>query len=242
MHGRELLARMIGAIAHRAPDAQGVVADTRAGLAHARLSIIDLVSGQQPMATADGAVQISFNGEIFNYVELRRDLVARGHVFRTDSDTEVILHLYEEHGEHCVEFLNGDFAFAIWDNRNNRMMLARDRMGVRPLFHATRGGVLYFASEVKALLEVSSIRPELDPVAIDQIFTFWFPLAPWTGFKGIFELPPAHVMIAEGSRVTVRPYWKLDYPDAVDADAATGRGEEEIAEELRELLLDATER
>lgn len=235
-----LLQRMIGAIRHRGPDAQGVFADQRVGLAHARLSIIDLASGQQPMANADGTIHVTFNGEIFNYIELRQDLIARGHRFASSSDTEVIIHLYEELGPDCVEAFNGDFAFAIWDSRNNRLVLARDRMGVRPLFHATRNGCLYFASEVKALLEAPGISAALDPVALDQIFTFWFPLAPRTPFKDVYELPPAHMLIAQDDKVTVRRYWRLSYPDAADINGCDRRSEDAIAEELRELLLDAT--
>ncbi len=235
---RALLERMIGAIVHRGPDAQGVFTASNAGLAHARLSIIDLASGQQPMANADDTLHVTFNGEIFNYIELRDELIARGHRFQTTSDTEVILRAYEAYGPDCVKKFNGDFAFAIADGRNNRLMLARDRMGVRPLFHATKNGCLYFGSEVKALLEVPGINATLDPYALDQIFTFWFPLAPRTPFKSISELPPAHVLIAEGGNVTVRPYWKLDYP--ADAGAWDSRGTDSIVEELRALLLDAT--
>ena len=235
-----LLERMIGAIAHRGPDAQGIATFAGAGLAHARLSIIDLASGLQPMANAEDTIHITFNGEIFNYIELRDELIARGHKFRTDSDTEVILHLYEECGLDCVESVNGDFAFAIWDSRKQRLMLARDRMGVRPLFHTMRDGVLYFASEVKSLLEVPGIRAELDPIALDQIFTFWFPLAPRTPFKDIDELRPGHILTAEGGNVTLRRYWRLTCPDAKDANAWDSRSETDIAEELRALLLDAT--
>jgi asparagine synthase (glutamine-hydrolysing) len=235
-----LLQRMIGAIAHRGPDAQGLFADNNVGLAHARLSIIDLESGQQPMANADGTIYVTFNGEIFNYVELRNELIARGHRFVTTSDTEVILHLYEERGPDCVKSFNGDFAFAVWDSRKNRLMLARDRMGVRPLFHTTCNGCLYFASEVKSLLEAPGVTAVPDPIALDQIFTFWFPLAPRTPFKDIHELPPAHVLIAERGNITMRPYWKLDYPGAADEGAWDNRSEAEIADELRELLLDAT--
>jgi asparagine synthase (glutamine-hydrolysing) len=191
-----LLRRMIGAIVHRGPDAQGVFTERHVGLAHARLSIIDLSGGAQPMANADGTIHLTFNGEIFNYVELRDELIARGHRFTTTSDTEVILHAYEAYGIDCVEKFNGDFAFAIWDRRRNRLMLARDRMGVRPLFHTRRNGCLYFASEVKALLETPGVTATLDPIALDQIFTFWFPLSPRTPFKTISELPPAHVLIA----------------------------------------------
>src|SRR5712691_492124 len=237
---RALLRRMVGAIAHRGPDAQGVFVGDEVGLGHARLSIIDLESGQQPMANADKTAWISFNGEIFNYIELRNDLSARGHRFATQSDTEVILHLYEEMGPDCVTMLNGDFAFALWDTRRNRLMLARDRMGVRPLFYATRKGALYFASEVKALLEVPGVSAELDPIALDQIFTFWFPLAPRTAFKDIGELKPAHVLIADADRVVIRPYWSLDYPRLGDESAHDPRAERTIAEEVEHLLVDAT--
>lgn len=235
-----ILRRMIGAIAHRGPDGQGVFDDDRAALGHVRLSIIDLATGAQPMPNADRTIWVTFNGEIFNYVELRQDLISRGHSFRTTSDTEVILHLYEEMGPDCVNAFNGDFAFALWDSRQNLLLLARDRMGVRPVFYAVRNGCLFFASEVKALLQVPGISAELDPLALDQIFTFWFPLAPRTPFKDVFELPPAHVLIARPDQITVRRYWRLQYPDAGDDRALNEHGEEAIAEELGDLLLDAT--
>lgn len=237
---RLLLQRMIASIAHRGPDGSGVTFEAPAGLAHARLSIIDLAGGTQPMANADQSARISFNGEIFNYIELRADLIARGHRFRTESDTEVILHLYEEMGPDCVEALNGDFAFAIWDSRRRTMMLARDRMGVRPLFYTLRNGALAFASEIKALLEIPGVGAELDPIALHQIFTLWFPLAPRTPFKDILELPPAHVLLASQQGITVKPYWRLSYPQADDDRAVDAREEAAIAEEVRALLLDAT--
>lgn len=178
--GKALLERMTAAIAHRGPDEHGIFVAPDAGLGHVRLSIVGLGDGQQPMSDASGELTIAFNGEIFNYVELREELRARGRRFQTSSDTEVILHLYDEMGEDCVSVLNGDFAFAIWDARRRRMMLARDRMGVRPLFHTMHGGTLYFASEVKALLAVPGISAEIDPIALDQIFTLWAPIAPRT--------------------------------------------------------------
>lgn len=236
----QTLQQMVQAIAHRGPDASGFHIDAGAGLGHARLSIIDLAGGRQPMANADETIWITFNGEIFNYIELRRDLIARGHRFSTESDTEVILRAYEEMGADCVTAFNGDFAFALWDKRKNQLMLARDRTGVRPLYYTSKGGSLFFASEVKSLLSAPGIGADLDPIALDQIFTFWFPLAPRTVFKDIFELPPAHVLIASSSGMTVRPYWRLSYPSANDADAWDRRKEKEIAEELRELLLDST--
>ena len=230
-----LLRTMIGTLRHRGPDGEGIFCDGDAGLAHARLSIIDIAGGAQPMSNVDGSVRISFNGEIFNYVELRRDLAERGRAFRTSSDTEVLLALYEEYGPACVEKLNGDFAFAIFDARRRRLMLARDRMGVRPLHYAWHRQGLYFASEAKALLQVPGIEAELDPLALEQIFTFWFPLAPRTIFQGILELPPAHVLLATEGDCQVRPYWRLDYSEASETS-----GDGEVVDEVRELLLDAT--
>ncbi|NUS69362.1 MAG: asparagine synthase (glutamine-hydrolyzing) [Ensifer adhaerens] len=233
-----LLKRMASAIAHRGPDENGILAAPEAGLAHVRLSIVGLGDGQQPMSDETGDLSIAFNGEIFNYVELRDELRARGRRFRTASDTEVILHLYAVMGEDCLSVLNGDFSFAIWDRRRQRMMLARDRMGVRPLFYTTHGGTFYFASEIKALLQVPGISAELDPVALDQIFTLWAPIAPRTGFRGIHELEPAHLMIVENGKTSIRPYWQLDYPDH-DAPPLFA-DERSAAEELRALLTDAT--
>jgi asparagine synthase (glutamine-hydrolysing) len=230
---------MIGQVAHRGPDGQGIYVDGDVGLAHARLSIIDVGGGRQPMCNEDGTVWITFNGEIFNYVELRAELIARGHVFRTTSDTEVIVHLYEERGPDCVAALNGDFAFAIWDQRQQRLMLARDRVGVRPVYYAVRDGGIAFASEVKALLQVPGIDAALDPIALDQMFTFWFPLAPRTPFKDIAELPPAHVLLASRDGITTKQYWRFEYPDAAEDRPVTPAEEAKLTEEVRELLLDA---
>ncbi|APG95050.1 asparagine synthase (glutamine-hydrolyzing) [Sinorhizobium americanum] len=235
--GRALLETMTAAIAHRGPDEQGIFTAPEAGLGHVRLSIVGLGDGQQPMSDASGELTIAFNGEIFNYVELRDELRARGRRFRTSSDTEVILHLYDEMGEACVSLLNGDFAFAIWDARRRRMMLARDRMGVRPLFYTAHGGTFYLASEIKALLKVPGISAEIDPIALDQIFTLWAPIAPRTPFRNILELEPAHLMVVDERSVTTRPYWQLQYPDR---DRPGGIDERTAAEELRALLTDAT--
>lgn len=232
---RALLQRMAGAIAHRGPDAGGIHIDGETGLAHTRLSIVGLADGSQPMANADGSVVLSFNGEIFNYVELRETLIAKGHRFRTSSDTEVLLNAYEEMGPACLDHFNGDFAFALWDARRQRLMLARDRMGVRPLFYTEHQGALFFASEIKALLTVPGIEAVIDPVALDQIFTLWAPIPPRTAFKGISELPPGHLMLVEGGRRTIQRWWTLTYPD-------NGAGEccGNPAEDLAGLLDDAT--
>jgi asparagine synthase (glutamine-hydrolysing) len=236
--GAELLRRMCGAVAHRGPDGEGIHVGAGLGLGHRRLSVIDLSpGGAQPMANADGTVRITYNGEIFNYVELRRMLQGRGRTFRSTSDTEVLLHLYEEFGTGFPSLLNGDFAFAIADERRQRLFLARDRVGVRPLFYAWHGGAFYFASEVTALLEVPGIEAEPDPIALDQIFTLWSPIPPRTAFKGIFELPPAETMIIENGEARSGSFWSLAFPPAGEEDA---RGEGDIAEELRALLEDAT--
>lgn len=230
-----LLRQMGAALSHRGPDADGIHADGPVGLAHTRLSIVGLADGQQPMRSADGASVLCYNGEIFNYVELRDELTARGHRFRTHSDTEVILHLYEEKGPQFLDDLNGDFAFALWDERQQRLMLARDRMGVRPLFYAEHEGTLFFASEIKALLAVPGIDAAMDPVALDQIFTLWAPIPPRTAFSNIFELPPGHMMLVDADHRSVNQWWKLEFPDRTEAGAA-----DVPAEELAALLDDAT--
>lgn len=235
--GREVLERMVEAVRHRGPDDWGTYFDGRAALGHRRLSIIDLSGGRQPLSTSDRALWVTFNGEIFNYIELREALAKRGHVFRTKTDTEAILHAYAEHGTACPGFFNGDFAYALWDRRRDRLILARDRMGVRPLYYTERNGVLVFASEVKALLAYPGTRAELDPLALDQCFTFWAPLAPRTAFKGILELPPGHQLIAENGAIRVTPYWRLTFPARDERRSAS---EAELAEEVESLLDDAT--
>jgi len=235
-----ILKRMARAIAHRGPDDEGVFAEGPVGLAHRRLSIVDLSpSGHQPLASGDGRLWVSFNGEIFNYVELRGELAARGHAFHSQSDTEVIVEAYRAEGPACVQKFNGDFAYALWDRATRRLVLARDRMGVRPLYYTVQDGVLVFASEVKALLEYPGVRAELDPVALEQVFTFWFPLAPRTPYRGIHELPPGHQLVAQDGRFTVAPYWTLEFPEKDEA-RSDQRSEGEVAEELRALLDDAT--
>jgi asparagine synthase (glutamine-hydrolysing) len=232
-----LLEKMADAIAHRGPDERGIWQSGDVGLAHVRLSIVGLGDGQQPMTTEDGALTIVFNGEIFNYVELRETLKAKGHRFRTGSDTEVILALYEAYGDDCLAHMNGDFAFALWDARRHRLLLARDRMGVRPLFYARRGRGLVFGSEVKALTALPGITAEMDPFALDQIFTFWTPIAPRTAFKDIFELEPGQRMVLENGQLDIRPYWTLDYPDLADTPPDTDA--KAAREDVLSLLSDA---
>ncbi len=233
----QILRGMATAIAHRGPDEMGVYADKLAGLGHRRLSILGIADGQQPMLSEDGNLVLSFNGEIFNYVELRSELAALGHRFRTGSDTEVLLRLLEIEGEAALTKLNGDFAFALYDKQNRRLTLARDRMGVRPLFYTWRRGAIVFASEVKALLSFPGVSAEMDDEALDQIFTLWAPIAPKTAFRDIFELPPAHVMTVADGQAATRAWWTLDFPDAGETD---DRSEADIAAELLHLLDEAT--
>ena len=231
----EALRRMIRVLSHRGPDGFGFYRDEQVGFAHARLSIIDLSGGWQPIHNEDKSVWITFNGEIFNYIELRRDLQKKGHRFYTMSDTEVIIHLYEEYATDCLTRLNGQFAFAIWDKNNERLFIARDRVGIRPLFYTIVDGSLLFGSEVKSLLTNRRVRREIDPYALDQIFTFWMTIPPRTAFKDIFELPAGHFMIAEKGTLKVERYWDIDF-----TPESRGRTEPEYSEELRELLIDST--
>jgi len=189
------------------------------------------------MSTADGKLWITFNGEIFNYIELRDELIKKGHTFATRSDTEVILHLYQEEGESCVQRLNGQWAFAIWDAPQQKLFLSRDRLGVRPLFYTQTGNSFLFASEIKALLACPEVERELDLLALDQIFTFWVTLPPRTAFKGIWQLPPGHSLVLENGQTRIWQHWHLEYAPENDR---TEDGEEQCTEELLALLLDAT--
>jgi len=229
------LRRMLATLGHRGPDEQGIYVDGPVGLGHARLSIIDPAGGQQPMCHREAGRWITFNGEIFNYVELREELAARGHRFRTRSDTEVILHAYDEWGDACVEHFNGQWAFAIWDERRRRLLLSRDRLGIRPLFTTRLGNRLLFASEIKALLANPDVPRRIDPAGLDQTFTYWTTLAPQTIFEGIRELPPGHNLVWQDGRLSTQRYWQLSL---VPDDAP--RTEDDWAEELIELLADAT--
>lgn len=232
---RALLQRMISMVNHRGPDASGFQMSGSVGLAHARLSIIDLGGGHQPMSNEDKTIWITFNGEIFNYVELREELIEKGHRFQSQSDTEVIVHLYEEKGEECVHDLNGQWAFAIWDSKRKKLFLSRDRLGVRPLFYAKTLEEFVFASEIKSLLVVPSLPRAIDLQAMDEVFTFWVTLPPRTIFEGVSELPPGHSAILENGDLRVYPYWTLDCNPSRELVK-----EEEAGEALLELLLDAT--
>lgn len=231
-----LVRRMLGAIRHRGPDQFGLFVDRRAALGHARLSIIDLIGGQQPIANEDDTLWIVFSGEIFNYVELRAELETRGHRFATRTDTEVIVHLYEELGPDCLSRFNGQFAIAIWDTRRQALLLARDRLGVRPLFYTRVGQALLFASEIKSLFCDARVRREIDPISLDQTFTYWAPLSPRSAFRDVFEIPPGHYLLAQGGDQAIKPYWTLDFHPAADSG---GESTSALVDEFRSLLVDA---
>ncbi|HHS83637.1 MAG TPA: asparagine synthetase B, partial [Gammaproteobacteria bacterium] len=203
---------MITRLAHRGPDGYGYYADNQVGLAHARLSIIDLQGGDQPIHNENNSIQVVFNGEIFNYIELRKALEGQGHSFYTQSDTEVIVHLYEQYGDSFVNHLNGQFAIALWDKESRRLILARDRTGIRPLFYSVTGGRLFFASEVKALFAHPALKRRLDIRAMGEIFTYWAPLPSHSIFEGIATLPPGHIMCVEKGELDIRRYWDWQFP------------------------------
>jgi asparagine synthase (glutamine-hydrolysing) len=231
-----LLRRMNGILKHRGPDESGIYVDPWIGLAHARLSIVGLESGTQPISNEDETLWIVFNGEIFNHVELRHQLEARGHRFRTDTDTEVILHAYEDHGTDCVHLFNGQFAFALWDSSTHTLVLARDRVGVRPLFFTRCGDTLVFGSEIKALFLAPGVERRLDPHALLETTTLWSTLPGRTAFAGIEELPPGHVMTVRGSRIERQRYWRTPASEPSDMWSGTI---EEAAEAVEAMLIDA---
>jgi asparagine synthase (glutamine-hydrolysing) len=231
------LQQMLGMIRHRGPDESGIYRDGTIAMGSVRLGIVDLEGGCQPIGNEDGHFWIVFNGEIFNYAELRSHLETRGHRFSTRTDTEVILHLYEDLGPECLKCLNGQFAIAVWDAERHQLFLARDRLGVRPLFYTVHAGCLIFGSEIKSILAYPKIRAEIDPTSLRQIFTFWSTLAPRTVFRDIYEIPPAHYLIAQADSIDIRRYWSLDFT----AEPVGHRSSGEYEEEFESLLVDATQ-
>ena len=223
--------QMCAAIVHRGPDDEGFYGDAHVALGMRRLSIIDLEGGHQPVHNEDRSVWVVFNGEIYNYRQLRDDLLARGHTFYTASDTETIVHLYEEYGADCVTHLRGMFAFAVWDRRQRRLLLARDRLGIKPLFYARRGARLYFASEVKCLLQMPDIERRISWRATGHLFTFLSTPPDESIVAGVKKLPPAHTLIASMSgHVRTDQYWQLRFqPD-------TRHDEASLADQLRDLV------
>ncbi len=229
-----VLESMVASLVHRGPDESGMHLGDGVGLGHRRLSVIDLETGSQPMGNADSTLWLTYNGELYNYIELREELEAAGRRFRTSSDTEVVLAMYEAYGPQCVKRFNGQWALAIWDCKRRELFLSRDRLGIRPLFVTRTGDSFLFASEIKALLAHPDVEHELDVSALEQVFTFWSTTAPRTAFRGIHELPPGHSMTVRGSEEELSSYWELGF----DAPAFAG-SLEECAEVLRTLLVDA---
>ncbi|MBI3008427.1 MAG: asparagine synthase (glutamine-hydrolyzing) [Candidatus Omnitrophica bacterium] len=234
----KLLRSMCRVLTHRGPDDEGIYlnkgVEKRIGLGHKRLSIIDLGGGHQPMHNEDETVWIVFNGEIYNFQDLRKWLEQNGHKFYTYTDTEVIIHLYEERGAECLNELRGMFAFAIWDENKKRLFLARDRVGKKPVVYAYQDNEFIFASELKSILEHPRIKREIEPCALDLYLTYQYVPSPWTIFKGINKLPPAHYLIYENGKVTINRYWELPWTPKMKID------EEEACEETIRLLEEST--
>lgn len=225
-----LIHRMADVIRHRGPDESGFYVNHHIGLGHRRLSIIDLSTGQQPMCNFRNDIWIVFNGEIYNFPELRKTLATRGYQFRTTSDTEVIIHLYDEYGASCVNYLRGMFALAIWDQKHQRLFLTRDRVGQKPLFYAVTPQSIAFASEIKSLLQDKTIKPELNLTALYHYLTYQYIPPPDTMFQHIYKLPPAHSLICEQGNIKLEKYWDLRYVPKVEMN------EHEIMEQIRDIL------
>lgn len=230
-----LLRRMLGLIRHRGPDAFGIYLDNTVGLASTRLSILDLAGGDQPIHNEDRSIWIAYNGEVFNYVELRENLEKRGHTFYTHTDTEVLVHLFEEKGPEMLQDLNGQFGLALWDRRTETAFLARDRMGIRPLFYRLGNKRLVFASEIKAIFADPTIQRTLNPMTLSDIFTCWSPMNDLTPFDGVNQLKPGDYAIFSTKGLKTKQYWQLPF----------GRSEkvskpiEDCKDELKDLLYDA---
>lgn len=212
MISRSVLEAMRDVITHRGPDEAGIFIDRNVGLGHRRLSIVDVASGQQPMTNEDSSLHITYNGEIYNHADYRERLEANGHVYRTHCDTETILHLYEEHGSACVDYLRGMFAFAIWDQRKKELFIARDRLGVKPLYYVhTDDGSLYFGSEIKTVLEAGAVKSEINYAVLSDYLANHAPSGEETLFVGVKRLLPGHVLTWRDGEVTIRRYWDVDF-------------------------------
>jgi asparagine synthase (glutamine-hydrolysing) len=227
----DVIARMCAAQQHRGPDSRGLHVSAGVGLGIQRLRVIDLDTGDQPVYNEDGSVVVVLNGEIYNYAELRAELRQAGHRLKTKGDTEVIAHLYEEDGVECLSRLRGMFCFALWDSSRRRLLLARDRIGKKPLFYSFQGGVLSFASELTALLEDPGVPREIDPEAIDAYLAYGYVPAPMSAYRQVRKLPPAHRLVFEQGTVTTERYWRLDYSAKRPVDDVR-----ELHEEIRACL------
>ena len=226
-----LIHAMADAIQHRGPDDEGFYISGPIGLGFRRLSIIDLSGGHQPLSNEDGTVWIVFNGEIYNYQTLRDDLIGKGHIFKTKSDTEVIVHLYEEYGTDCVQRLRGMFGFAIWDARQEQLFLARDRVGIKPLYYYLAKEFLAFGSELKAILADPSVPREVDPMLVDRFLTYYYLPGGQTLLRNLFKLEPGHTLVVKDGKPVVRRYWDLEF-----CESPAPRSADQLEQQLVELL------
>jgi asparagine synthase (glutamine-hydrolysing) len=226
--------QMLEMIRHRGPDGFGIYIDESVALGNARLSIIDLETGDQPISNENETLWIICNGEIFNYIELRNDLERRGHRFSTKSDIETLLHAYEEYGVGCLRMLNGQFSVAIWDKGKKQIFLARDPLGITPLYYTFHKNKLIFGSEIKSILAYPGIQATINQIALEQVFTFWSVQSPQSIFKGIFELPPGHYLLNSGGQISIKPYWTADFSEEIPSHSA-----DEYLDEFENLLVDA---
>src|SRR5215216_1818388 len=232
---RKVLEAMRDVITHRGPDEEGLFIDRNVGLGHRRLSIVDVASGHQPMTNEDASLHITYNGEIYNHADYRESLEAKGHVYSTHCDTETILHLYEEHGSACVDYLRGMFAFAIWDQRKRELFIARDRLGIKPLYYVhTDDGSLYFGSEIKTLFEAGAVKPEVNYAVLSDYLANHAPSGEETLFLGVKMLLPGHVMTWRDGELSIRRYWDVDF--SKDADT---RDDKTYIKEWSELFREA---
>jgi asparagine synthase (glutamine-hydrolysing) len=228
--------RMLSVIRHRGPDESGIYLAKNVGLGSVRLSIIDLISGQQPVCDESGNYWIVYNGEIFNYTELRADLEKRGVHFHTQSDTEVVVQMYATYGAKCLEYFNGQFAFCIWDSKKEELFLARDRVGIRPLFYWKQNNAFAFCSEIKGLFTIEQIDKAISTKSLAQVFTFWTTITPDTAFENIYEIPPGHFMVVNSTSITLQKYWSLNF---IDKGVDQNRSLPDAIEEFTELFRDS---
>jgi len=231
----DLVERMTTAMVHRGPDDDGYFVEANAGFGHRRLSIIDLGGGKQPIFNEDGSILIVFNGEIYNYAELTAKLTGLGHTFQSRSDTEAIVHAYEQYGDACVDHLRGMFAFAIWDRRCKRLLVARDRLGIKPLYFYQCDGFLAFASEIKSLLQIPAVSRVVDPEALESYLTLRYVPGPQTMFKGISKLQPGHLLVMDAHGVRIRKYWDMKYRvgEGISSEDYVGRFQELFEESVK---------
>ena len=203
--------RMLSVIRHRGPDESGLYIGNNIGLGSVRLSIVDLSTGQQPISDESGNYWIVYNGEVFNYPELRSDLERKGVKLKTHCDTEIVVQMYAMYGADCLKYFNGQFAFSIWDKNKQELFLARDRVGIRPLFYWAKNDTFAFCSEIKGLFTLNQVPKSIRSESLAQIFTFWTTLTPNTPFEDVYELPPAHYMTVKSGKIQIERYWSMEF-------------------------------